>query len=181
MGGAVVIVEAKSLPLGDEVAGNGAVVGSSSGVTSQVGDNRHGLDTNHTLEGKVGLVTNEQSVSIQIFQIKAEISGNIRKRTSKVISRDLVGWVQRLGDQVLGPLVEELVVVLEEGSVVGSQVILEGHDKHITTLLQWHLLIRSVGVTGSVGVVRTEIVHRPAVGVLASLLVDEQWLKQHLH
>lgn len=57
VGGAVVVVEGKSLPLGDVVAGNRAVVGSSSGVTGQVGDNGHGLDANHTLEGKVGLVT----------------------------------------------------------------------------------------------------------------------------
>jgi hypothetical protein len=47
------------LPLSDVVFGDSRVIGSVSSVTSLVGNDCHGLNTNHALECEIGLVANQ--------------------------------------------------------------------------------------------------------------------------
>ena len=96
-------------------------------------DLRHGLDTDDALEGKVGLV---------------------RERTREGVRTELVRRLECVGDEVLGPLIEE-TVLQEEGEfkpgesmnpsnmayvcgnqrlVVGLLSVTQGHDEHIATL-----------------------------------------------
>lgn len=55
------------LPLGNVIVGDAGEVGGIVAVAGQVGDDGHGLDTDHALQGQVGLVANHagQSVDLQ--------------------------------------------------------------------------------------------------------------------
>lgn len=45
---------------------------------------------------------------------------NIRKRSSKIVGGDLIGRDESLCDQILGPLVQYLVMLAEIGSIASS-------------------------------------------------------------
>ncbi len=85
-----VVRDAEVLPLGDVAVGDGGVVGAVGGVAGEVGDDGHGFDANHAFEGQVGLVG---------------------EGASEVVGGDLVGRVEGFLDQVLSPLLEDLVVL----------------------------------------------------------------------
>ena len=85
-----VMSDTQVLPLRDVAVGGGGVVGCVCGVAGEVGDDGHGLDADHTLEGEVGLV--------------GEGAG-------EVVGGDLVGGVEGVLDEVGGPLLENLVVL----------------------------------------------------------------------
>ena len=53
-----VLVNGQILPLGNVLLGNARIVGSVGCVTRLVGNDSHSLDTNHALQGQVGLVAN---------------------------------------------------------------------------------------------------------------------------
>lgn len=61
MGGIGVLGNAQRLPLGNVVVGDAGIIGGVVTVAGQVGNDRHGLDTNHALESQVGLVANYAS------------------------------------------------------------------------------------------------------------------------
>jgi hypothetical protein len=46
--------------------------------------------------------------------------GDLRKRTGKVVCGNLIGWDEGFGDEVLGPGVEDVVVLGQVGGVVGA-------------------------------------------------------------
>lgn len=51
------------LPFANVVVSNAGIVGGILTVTGQVGNDRHGLDTDHALQSEVGLVSNHPGQS----------------------------------------------------------------------------------------------------------------------
>lgn len=47
------------LPLGNVVVGDAGIIGGIVAVAGQVGNDRHGLDPDHALQGQVGLIANK--------------------------------------------------------------------------------------------------------------------------
>lgn len=58
MGRGDFLVDGQVLPFIHVIMGNSRIVGSIGCVASLLGNDGHGLDTNHPLEGQVGLVAN---------------------------------------------------------------------------------------------------------------------------
>lgn len=54
----------------------------------------------------------------------------IRKWSGKIVSGDLVGRDESLFDQVLGPLVQDLVVLAKIGSIASSLFVTSGQHFH---------------------------------------------------
>ena len=152
-----VMRDAEVLPLSDVVVGGGGVIGAVGGVAGQVGDDGHGLDSNHALESQIGLV--------------GEGAG-------KVVGGDLVGGIKGVLDEVRGPLLQDLVVLGEVGGVLLALCVSESHDEHVTALLKGLLFVVAERMAGGVGVMAAEVVHGVRVGVLTGLLVLEQWIKE---
>ena len=147
------------LPFGDIVLSNSRVVGGIRVVARDVGDLRHGADADDALEGEVGLVG---------------------QRAREVVGGDLVGGDQGFLDQVLGPLVEDLVVLGEIGVVVGVLRVGQRHDQHVAAFFQGLHLVHPVRVARGVGVGGADVVHGVHVGVLAGFLVDEEGVQEEL-
>ena len=101
---------AQSLPLRDVVVRNVCVVGRVSSVAGKVGDDGHGFDTDDAFEGEIGLVP---EFFIRGYPRESKTAQNLRKSTSKIIGGNLVSWDERFGNQVLRPLVEDLVVLAQ--------------------------------------------------------------------
>lgn len=59
------------------------------GIPKQARDNRHRLNTDRSFDGEISLVC---------------------ERSGEVVRADLVLWDERLGDEVLGPLIKEIVL-----------------------------------------------------------------------
>lgn len=162
------------LPLGNVVVSNAGEVGCIVAVAGQVGNDGHGLNTDHALQGQVGLVANHAGQSVDRRKIDSLYS---RQRPSEIVRRDLVGWIERVVHEVVRPLPENIVVGVQVVGVASLQCIGQGHDNHVAALLQRHFLVIPVIVTRGIGVPGAEVVHGIRVGVLARLLV----LVQRLH
>lgn len=60
-GRVLILGNSQVLPLSDVVFGDARVIGSIGGVASLVGNDSHGLNTDHALQCEVGLVANHAS------------------------------------------------------------------------------------------------------------------------
>ena len=155
--GVGVVRNTEVLPLRDVALGGGGVVCAVCGVAGEVCDDGHGLDADHALQSQIGLVG---------------------KGAGEVVGGDLVGRVEGVLDEVGGPLLEDLVVLGEVGSVLLALGVGEGHDEHVAALFQRLLFVIAEGVARGVGVVAAEVVHGVRVGVLTGFLVLEEWVEE---
>lgn len=69
-------------------------------------------------------------------------------------------------------------MLAEIGGVTGSLSIRQSHDQHVAAFLKGLRLVVASRVPCRVRIVRAEVMHGILVGVLAGLLVDEQWVEQ---
>jgi hypothetical protein len=117
----------------------------------------------------------------------------VRERAGEVVGGDLVGGDEGFFDEVLGPGVEDVVVLGEVGGVVGAVGVGEGHEDHVAAFFEGHgfgvaLWVACEGVswlgpswvigrieecTCSVGKCCADVVDGVAVGPVTGFLVDE--------
>jgi len=102
--------------------------------------------------------------------LETTTENDLRQRTCKVIGRNLVRWVNRILDEIVGPLSELGIMVTQIGCVPRLERICQGHDDHVATLLEWHGLIVTFRVTSGVGVMRANVVHGVGIGIVSGFL-----------
>lgn len=143
-------------------------------VAREFGNLAHGPEADDALDGEVGLVS--AAVNNNNSTQKAR---DVHKRPGKVVGAQLVRWDQRVGKQILRPLPQQGVVILDVVNVAGPLDIGQRHDDHVAALLQWHRLIVALWVPLGDGK-GAEVVLGPIVGVRAALLVLKDGVKQIL-
>ncbi len=126
-------------------------------VTGAVGDLRHSFDADDTLDGEIGL---------------------IGKSASEVICGDLVHRNQGVVNEVVVPLLQNVVVLSKICVVVCTLSVGQSHDQHVTTFFEGLLLVLPIVVTSRVREGTSYVVDRELVGPVACFLVDEEWIKQ---
>lgn len=119
-------------------SGNCAEIGRVGAISSDLGDFSHGLETDDTFDGEVGLVL---------------------KGSQEVIRAELGGRDQSVFNEELRPLVHLRVMVLQVLGISCKLVVRVGHQQHVTGLLNRHLLIGALHVTGGVWIVGSQVVH----------------------
>jgi hypothetical protein len=66
------------------------------------------------------------------------LEGGLRKRAGEIICGNLIGWDEGFGDEVLGPGVEDVVVLGQVGGVVGALGVGQGHEDHVAAFFEGH-------------------------------------------
>lgn len=77
-----VLGNAQVLPLGNVIVGNAGEVGRIVAVAGQVGNDGHGLDTDHALQSEVGLVANHASQSLKLERMTRATHANDPAKSS---------------------------------------------------------------------------------------------------
>lgn len=93
----------------------------------------HRFNTNYAFDSQIGLVPTTET-SARILGRRVVII--IRKWASEVISTDLVHRNERVFDQIVVPLLQNIVVLCEVGVMVCPLSISEGHNNNIATLFK---------------------------------------------
>lgn len=138
-------------------------------VPGQLRNDRHRLDSDHAFQGEVRLVADSRPIGLAKIRLNTN-EADLRQWTSEIIRGDLVSRVESLIHQEGGPLFEDLVVSIEIIQILGAHEIRQGHDDHVATFFQRHLLIVPSRVARRIGVAAANVMHRPAVRVQAVLL-----------
>lgn len=102
---------------------------------------------------------------------------DVRERAGEIVSTDLIRWYQRIVDEIVIPLLQDIIVLSQVGIVVCSLGIRQGHYKHISTLFEWLHLIVTIVMTSSVRKRESEIVYAELIRPVSGLLIDEKRIK----